>query len=154
MKTNRVRIIKAIFPLTIRAECVMSPPIVPRWLRRPVLAIALLAIGIFAASGLVAPAPVQAQGYPYVDCNNPYYYQYCQAYNAWYNQYYTPYSYGYADPYYAYTAPYYGYGVPVVLGLGAGFGGFRHHGGFRSGGFRGGAFHGGGSRGGGGHHHR
>ena len=126
----------------------MSLPITPRWLRRPLLAVSLLAFGIVAASGLLAPAPVQAQGYSYVDCNNPYYYQYCQEYNAWYNQYYTPYNYGYAAPYYAYGAPYYGYGVPVALGLGLGFGlgGFHHHHGFRGGGFRGG--------GGGGRHHR
>ncbi len=98
---------------------------------------------VVVAGGLLAPAPVLAQGYPYVDCNNPYYYQYCQAYNAWYNQYYAPYSYGYADPYY-------GYGVPV--GVGVGFGFFHHgfHRGF-NGGFHGGGFHGGGHGGRSGH---
>lgn len=90
----------------------MSLRITNRWLQHTVIAAALLAAG-----GLLAPAPVQAQGYPYIDCNNPYYYQYCQDYAAWYNQYYAPHSYAYANPYYA-------YGVP--LGVGAGFGFFHH----------------------------
>ena len=143
MKTNRVRIINVIGSPTIRVECVMSLQITNRWLRHTVIVAAL-----FAAGGLLAPMPAQAQGYSYVDCNNPYYYQYCQAYNAWYNQYAAPYSYGYADPYYGYASPYYGYGVPLGVGVGFGFGGFHHHHHF----FHGGGFHGGG--GGGFHHHR
>jgi hypothetical protein len=95
-----------------------------------------------------APAPVQAQGYSYIDCNNPYYWQYCQEYYDWSNEYYTPYS------YYDYSFPYYAYGVPVGVGFGFRF--FHHHNfhhdGFRRGfpgggfhvGFRGGGFHGGG----------
>ena len=117
---------------------------------------ATLAATVVVAGSLLAAAPVQAQdvtvlrGAPpqpaaAVDCNNLYYAQYCQAYNAWYNQYYSAYDYG--DTY-----PYYGYGLPVGAGLGFGF--FHHdrdfHGGFRGGGFHGG-FHGGGFHGGGGH---
>ena len=87
------------------------------------------------------PVPVQTQGYSYIDCNNPYYAQYCQ-------EYYAPYS------YYDYSLPYYVYGVPV----GFGFRFFHHrdfhHGGFRRG-FPGGGFHHagfhGGFHGGGGH---
>jgi hypothetical protein len=50
---------------------------------------ALSAIFIL-VSGLLMSAPAKAQVYPYVDCNNPNYYQYCQAYYAWYNWYYAP----------------------------------------------------------------
>jgi len=94
-----------------------------------------------------APAPVQAQGYSYIDCNNPYYWQYCQEYYDRYNEYYVPYS------YYDYSFPYYAYGVPVGVGFGFRFfhhhdfhhGGFhrRFHGGGFHGGFPGGGFHGG-----------
>ena len=113
-----------------------------------------------------------------VDCNNPYYAQYCQAYAAWLAQYYAPsYSYGYDYPYDYWD---YGFGYPdVVIGFGdfrghrfhnfrhfafahgmgfhgGGFHGFHgagfHGGGFHGGGFHGGGFHGGGSHGGGGGH--
>src|SRR5690348_8718870 len=105
----------------------MSLPILARWLRRP-----LIAALVIVAGGLLAPEPLQAQSYPYVDCNNPYYYQYCQAYSAWYSQYYAPcgYGYGYADPYSSPYYPYYpsyGYGVPAALGLGFGFHRFHPH---------------------------
>jgi hypothetical protein len=89
-----------------------------------------------------APAPVQAQGYSYIDCNNPYYWQSCQEHYG-YNEDYAPYGYDYSLPYYA-------YGVPVAVGFRFKF--FHHHdfhhGGFHGrgfhGGFRGGGFHGGG----------
>jgi len=102
IETTRVRIIN--HRLTDpRAECVMSLPI------------PLLACGApfwppassprhVAASGLLAPAPVQAKGILH-RLQQPYYYQYCQAYNSWYNQY-SRLRFGYADPYYAYAAPY------------------------------------------------
>jgi hypothetical protein len=107
-------------------------------LRRTALAAAIFVTGIAALGAATQPA--QAQAYPSVDCNNPYYYQYCQDYDAWNNQYYSPYGYGGAYPYY-------GYGFH-----GGGFhGGGFHGGGFRGGDFRGGGFHGGGSRGGGFH---
>jgi hypothetical protein len=133
---------------------------------------ATLAATVVVAGTLLAAAPVQAQditvlrGSPpsrpaaSVDCNNPYYSQYCQAYDAWYNQnygqnqYYSTYDYG--DAY-----PYYGYGLPVGVGLGFGFfhhdhDGRFHGGGFHAGnfhgGFHGGGFHGGGVHGGGGFH--
>jgi uncharacterized membrane protein YgcG len=84
-----------------------------------------------------APAPVQAQGYSYIDCNNPYYWQYCQEYYDRDNEYYAPYI------YYDYSFPYYAYGVPVGVGFGFRF--FHHHdfhhGGFHRG-FHGGGFHG------------
>jgi hypothetical protein len=110
----------------------------------------------------LAPAPVQALGYSYIDCDNPYYGQYCQEHYDRYNEYYAPYS----D---------YDYSFPNPVGFGFGFfhhhdfhhggfhrgfhgGGFhgdfpggRFHGGFRGGGFRGGGFRGGGFRGGGFH---
>jgi hypothetical protein len=81
-----------------------------------------------------APAPVQAQGYSYIDCDNPYYGQYCQEHYG-YNEDYAPYG------YYDYSFPNYAYGVPV----GFGFRFFHHHdfhhGGFHRG-FHGGGFHG------------
>jgi hypothetical protein len=102
-----------------------------------------------------APAPVQAQGYSDIDCNNPYYWQSCQEHYG-YNEDYAPY--GYSD----YSFPYYAYGVPV--GVGFRFKSFHHHdfhhggfhsgfhgGGFHGGGFHGGGFHGGGFHGGGFH---
>jgi len=107
------------------------------------------------------PTPVPVQDDSYTDCNNPYYWQYCQEYYD-----YAPYS------YYGYSFPYYAYGIPV----GFGFRFFHHHdfhhgfhrvfhgggfhrgfpGGFRGSfpggrfhaGFRGGGFHGGGGHGG------
>jgi len=57
-----------------------------------------------------APAPVQAQGYSYIDCINPYYWQSCQEHYG-YNEDYVPYGYDYSLPYYA-------YGVPVASGSG------------------------------------
>lgn len=114
------------------------------------------------------PAGYVQPGYaataPRIDCNNPYYAQYCQAYAAWLNRYYAPYDYGYAEPYDDYG--YYDYGYPVDVGFGVGFfrghrfhdfhhaffHGGRFHGGFHGGGFHGGGFHGGGFHGGGGHH--
>jgi uncharacterized membrane protein YgcG len=112
-----------------------------------------------------SPSP---QGNAYqadVDCNNPYYAQYCQAYAAWLGQYYASGSYGYAYPYDDWD---YGFGYP---GFVIGFGDFRghrfhnfhnfafahgmgFHGGFHGGGFHGGGFHGGGFHGGGGGGHR
>lgn len=120
----------------------------------------------------------QANPYPAdVDCNNPYYTQYCQAYAAWLAQYYA-----YYNPGYSYGYPYddwgYGYGYPFDVALGIGvfnghrFHNFHHfafvhgfrgpafhggfqggfHGGFHGGGFHGGGFHGGGFHGGGGGH--
>ena len=107
----------------------------------------------------------QTNPYPTdVDCNNPYYAQYCEAYAAWLAQYYAYYS-----PDYSYAYPYdywgYGFGYPdVVLGFGV-FNGHRFHnfhrfafahgfhGGFHGGGFHGfhgAGFHGGGFHGGGG----
>jgi hypothetical protein len=104
-----------------------------------------------------------------VDCNDPYYTQYCQAYAAWLAQYYAQaYGYGYGYPYDYWG---YGFGYPdVALGFGVFHGhrfhnfhrfAFAHgfHGGFHGGGFHGfhgagfhgGGFHGGGSHGGGGH---
>jgi hypothetical protein len=122
------------------------------WLR-PITLAATVVVG----SGLLAPVQAQdvtvlrgtpPQPAPTIDCNNPYYAQYCQAYDAWYSQYYSANDYG--DAY-----PYYGYGLPVGVGLGFGFshrgnfhGGF--HGGLHGGSFHGGGFHGGG-HGGGGH---
>ena len=134
------------------------------WLKPTALAATVVVVGT-----LFMAAPTQAQdvtvlrGSPSsqpaasVDCNNPYYAQYCQAYDAWLSQYYST----YGDAY-----PYYGYGVPVGIGLGFGFihhgdrfhegfhGGFHEgfHGGFHGGGFHGGGFHGGGFHGGGGGH--
>ena len=75
-----------------------------------------------------APAPVQAQDYSYIDCNNPYYWQYCQ------------------EPY-----GYYAYGIPVGLGFRffhrhdfhRGLHRAFHGGGFHAG-LRGTGFHGGG----------
>jgi hypothetical protein len=119
----------------------------------------MLAATVVVAGTLLAAAPVRAQDVtvlrgspppqaaPSVDCNNPYYAQYCQAYEAWQNQYsgqnqdYSAYDYGDASPYYE-------YGLPVGVGLGFGF---VHHGGNFHGGFHGGSFHGGGFHGGGGH---
>jgi hypothetical protein len=116
-----------------------------------------LAATVVVAGSLLASASVQAQDVTVlrgtssqppasIDCNNPYYAQYCQTYDAWYNQYYSPDSYG--DAY-----PYYGYGLPVGVGVGRGF--FHHgggfHGGVHGGAFHGGDFHGGGGHGGGGH---
>ena len=74
------------------------------------------------------PVPVQPQGYSYADCNNPYYAQSCQEYDAPYSDY---------DS----SLPYYAYGVPVGFGFR-----FSHHHDFHHGfhrGFRGGGFHGG-----------
>jgi hypothetical protein len=124
---------------------------------------AMLAATVIAAGSLLAPSPVQAQNVtvlqgsptqpsPSIDCNNPDYYQYCQANDVANNQNYSPYD--YEDAY-----PYYGYGFPVGVGVGHRFfhrGGFhdgfrRFHGGFHRGGFRGGGFHGGGFHGGGFH---
>ena len=105
--------------------------------------------------------PAQGYGYPAdVDCNNPYYASYCQAYAAWLNQYYASYDYGYGYGY-PYGNWYYGYPVDVAFGFGFfrghRFHNFHHfafthgfHGGFRGGGFHRG-FHGGGFRGGGFH---
>src|SRR5215472_14765870 len=119
-----------------------------RW-RLAMCVFGYLKSGVVAALVILAAVmwqaqPVQAQGYPSVDCNNPYYYEYCQQYYSWYDQYYAPYSYAYSYPYY------YGYGVPVAVGLGFGF--FHnhhrfHHDGFHHG-FHGGGFHGGGGHGG------
>src|ERR1700726_1060046 len=95
-------------------------------LRRAALAATVLVPAALAA----AMQPAQAQdttilrGSPptaasSVDCNNPYYYQYCQDYAAWQNQNYTSYGsdqYYTPDPY-----PYYGYGIPVGVGVGLGF---------------------------------
>src|SRR5258707_14857696 len=66
---------------------------------------ATLAATLSAADGLLASTPMQAQGYAYVDCNNPYYYQYCQAYYARYNQYYDSNGDPYDYPYYPYDLP-------------------------------------------------
>ena len=142
---------------------------VPGWLRP-----ATLAVTIITGGSLLVPAPVQAQsttvlrGSPSrptqpspIDCNNPYYSQYCQGGQA---SNYSPDSYG--DDY-----PYYGDDFPDGFGSGRRFdhrggfrndfhrGGFRagglrsgfHGGGFHGGGFSGGGFHGGGFSGGGGH---
>src|ERR1700729_2289608 len=92
---------------------------------------ATLAATAVVAGALLAATPVQAQDVTIlrgsalsqptaaVDCNNPDYSQYCQAYESWYNQYYGQnqyYStYDYSDAY-----PYYGYGFPVGVGLGFG----------------------------------
>jgi len=141
------------YVLTKPMELIMS---VLSWLKP-----ATLVPAVFVAGGSLASAPVLAQdvtvlrGIPpqpttSIDCNSPYYAQYCQSYAAWYNQYYSTYDYG--DTY-----PYYGYGIPVGVGVGSGFfphGGF--HRGFHGstlrggGGFHGGGFHGGGGHGGGG----
>src|SRR3989442_3550480 len=97
----------------------MSLPIITRWLRRPLIGAALLAIGMLAAGGAAAPA--EAQYYPYY-AYNPYYSPYC-------NPYYYPYGCpaAYAYPGYGYGYPYYGYGAAALgLGLGFGFGGFYH----------------------------
>ena len=118
------------------------------WLKPATLATTIVAVG-----SLFAPAPVQAQDVtvlrgsptqssPSIDCNNPYYYQYCQASEPGNNQNYSPYD--YEDAY-----PYYGYGFPVRVGIGHRFshrGGF--HAGFRRihGGFHGGGFHGSGGQ--------
>ena len=133
---------------------------------------ATIAATVVVAGTLLAAAPVQAQGVTVlrgspppqpaasVDCNNPYYSQYCQSYNDWYNQYYGQ-NQNYSASDYGDTYPYYGYGLPVGVGLGFGFrhdhdGRFheRFHGGnfheaFHAGGFHGGGFHGGGFHGGG-----
>jgi hypothetical protein len=100
-----------------------------------------------------APVPVQAQGYSYTDCDNPYYAQYC-------HEYYAPYS------YYDYSLPSYAYGVPLAVGFGfkffhqhnfhqgrfhRGFHGVGFHGRFPGGGFRQAGFHGAGFHGVGGH---
>src|SRR3954467_1970933 len=112
------------------------------WLNSVAVPVMLLVAG-----GLFASA--RAQDYPSVDCNNPYYYQYCQQYYAWYQAYYSWYQQGYAPYIYDQPYPYYDYGVPVGVGVGVGLGfGFRHHG-FR----HGGGFHGGFHRGGGGGGH-
>src|SRR4051812_17768785 len=77
---------------------------------------------VVVAGAFFATASVQAQdvtvlrGSPpqrtaSIDCNDPYYTQYCQAYDAWSNQYYGTNDYG--DSY-----PYYGYGVPTGIGAG------------------------------------
>src|SRR3954465_634744 len=50
------------------------------WLNSVAVPVMLLVAG-----GLFASA--RAQDYPSVDCNNPYYYQYCQQYYAWYQAY-------------------------------------------------------------------
>jgi hypothetical protein len=121
----------------IRAERVMSLPIITRWFRRPLIGAALLATGMLAAGGATAPA--DAQYYPYYGYN-PYYAPYC---NPYYYPYGCPATYAYPYYGYGYGYPYYGY-APV--GLGFGFGG--GHRGFRGGG----GFHGGGGHGGG--HHR
>ncbi len=82
---------------------------------------ATLAALLIVAGGMLEAAPVQAQGYPAVNCNDPYYYQYCQQYYAWYQQYYNWYAQQYAPYSYDYLDPYYAYGVPVGVGLGFGF---------------------------------
>jgi len=111
------------------------------------------------AAALAVAAPARAQSadalstaelatYPAeIDCNNPYYAQYCMAYANWLAQYYPAYVYGYGYGWYGYPA------VDVAFGFGF-FGGHRfvnfHHFAFAHGiGFRGrfhGGFHGGGGR--------
>jgi len=119
------------------------------WLRP-----AALAATIIAASNLLAPAPVQAQGitvlrgstpqrYSPIDCNNPDYARYCQD-----NQ---PSSYSaYSDEN---DYPYYGDDFPLAVGVGHRFvhRGSFHDGRVRGGVFHGGGFHGVGFHGGGGH---
>lgn len=134
-----------------------------RWLKP-----AMLAATVVAAGSLSAAAVAQAQDvtvlrgspkrpsppYSSIDCNNPYYAQYCQDNQS------TGYSpFGYNDDY-----PYYWGDFPFGFGDGFGFhrgfrrgfranfhrGGF-HRGGFGRGGFHAGGFHAGGFHGGGGH---
>jgi hypothetical protein len=105
--------------------------------------------GQLAAPPVAAPQPGSPNS-AYIDCRNPYYAQYCQAYAAWLNQYYAGSNYGYPYGYgYGYDYGYPDY-YPADIGFGF-FGGrfnnFHHGGGFRGGSFRGGGFHGGGGRG-------
>src|SRR4051794_23361851 len=110
-----------------------------------------IAVLLLVAGSVFASAPVGAQGYPSIDCNNPYYYQYCQQYYAWYQAYYSWYQQSHSPYIYDYSYPYYDYGVPIGVGVGVGLGfGSRHHGFRHGGGFHGG-FHGGGGGHGGGH---
>src|SRR4051812_34712230 len=107
------------------------------WLNSVAVPVMLLVAG-----GLFASA--RAQGYPSVDCNNPYYYQYCQKNYAWCQAYFSWYQQSNSPYIYDYSYPYYDYGVPVGVGIGVGLGlGFRHDGFRHGGGFHGG-FHGGG----------
>lgn len=112
-------------------------------------------------AGAAYPQPGYATPSSYIDCNNPYYTQYCQAYAAWYNQYYGSYAYDYTNPYYGYG--FYDYGYPVGVGFtffdhgrfhhDFDHRGFEHHAGMFHEGFHGG-FHGGGHGGGHGGSHR
>jgi hypothetical protein len=87
------------------------------WLKPTTLAATVVVAGsLLAATSAQAQDVTVLRGTPpqpaaSVDCNNPYYAQYCQTYDAWYNQYYSPYNYG--DAY-----PYYEYGLPVGVGVG------------------------------------
>jgi hypothetical protein len=96
---------------------------------------------IIGAGSLPAP-PVHVPAYPYIDCNNSNYWQYCQEYYGGYDTYNEPYN------FYDYAYPYYAYGVPLRARFGFGFfhrHGFHHaavHRGFPAG------FHAGGGRGG------
>lgn len=118
---------------------------------------ATLAATVVVAGTLLAAVPARAQDVTVlrgslpsqpaasVDCNSPYYSQYCQTDEAWYNQHYGENRYYYSNYDYDDAYPYYGYGLPVRFG-------FFHHdhdgrfhgGGFHAGNFRGGGFHGGG----------
>lgn len=120
---------------------------------------ATLAVTVVLAGSLLPVMQIQAQevtilrGSPpsqpaaAIDCNNPYYFQYCQEYDAWASQYYSAPDYADLYPYYDYPY-YYGYGLPAGAAIGFRFA--HHHGNFH-GGVHGGQFHGGGSHDGGSH---
>lgn len=87
------------------------------------------------------PAPLApVQSYPYIDCNIPNYWQYCQEYYGGTEAYNEPYN------FYDYSYPYYAYSVPLRARLG--FGRFHRHGFHHAAVHRGfpGGFHAGGGR--------
>jgi len=90
-----------------------------------------LKAAVAAVALLTLAGPAIAQTPPGYDCSNPYYYSYCQQYQAWY--------------YNQYAYPYYAPGVVVTPEIGFGFGygwGGGFHGGYH-GGYHGPVGHGG-----------
>lgn len=95
-----------------------------------------LKAAVAAVALLTLAGPAIAQTPPGYDCSNPYYYSYCQQYQAWYYSQYPSYYYSpvIVDPVVPFVGIYSGYG----WGGGRGYGGGFHGGG---GGFHGGGGH-------------
>jgi hypothetical protein len=76
-------------------------------------------VPILIGAGSFPAPPVPVQTYPYIDCNNPNYWQYCQEYYGGTEAYNEPYN------FYDYSYPYYAYSVPLRARLG--FARFNRH---------------------------